>query len=203
MSDSKSTKSSKFAAAVGRATGEEMTVTKDDPAATPQLIPSQEFGGIVQSYTPADVMADMSGGEMEFAPRVLELKEGMLIVGVLEGRGGNVELEEVDRVAKTVKIKQVPTWIVRDIKSGQRASFLTAAQLEDKLPPFIGGVVKIYVGGMVESKKGRHYRDFLVGGPKLEGGASRSFARVIDVPALPAGADPASSEDLTDHGIVS
>jgi len=199
------TKSQKFAAAVTKATGQAMTVRQDD-VQTLVVLPSKEeiaakipvgFGDLMTPFDNNELMLDLAKGEMEWAPAVLPLIEGTIIGGYLEGRGGNVDMDEIDPVTKTVITKRVGTWIVRHPRTGLRASFLTAAQLEEKLPPFVGGLVKIYVGGMLESKKGRRYRDFRVGGPKLPDGAVRTFARkpapqVIDVPA----ADPDDAEDL-------
>jgi hypothetical protein len=199
------TKSGKFASAVARATGQEMTVRSDE-IQTLVVLPSKEeiqakipvgFGDLMTPFDNNELMLELAKGEMEWAPAVLPLVEGTIIGGILEGRGGAVEMDEIDPVTKRVITKHVGTWVVRHPRTGLRASFLTAAQLEEKLPPFVGGPVKIYVGGMLESKKGRRYRDFRVGGPKLPNGETRTFARkptstVIDVPA----GGPEDAEDL-------
>lgn len=196
-----STKSGKFADAVKRATGQELTVRDEGlgyelPAVeeTMKLIPPG-FGDIIRPYTAQEVAVTIAKGDMEWAPRALAFKEGMLVEGILEGRGEDIEIDEVDPVTKTVRTKLVGTWVIRQERTGMRASFLTAAQLDYKLPPFVGSKVQIFVGLMMESKKGHRYRDFLIGGAKLANGETRSFSRkpaVIDVPA-----GPESAEDLT------
>lgn len=184
MNENNGTKSQKYAAAVAKATGRELTVNHDHQGvgelAVPTEIPSG-YGAIITLPAADQIGKDLASGELEWAPRVLTLATGMLIEGILEGRGGDVEMEEVEGVGavRQVKIKLVGTWVIRDPKSGLRASFLSARQLEDKLPPFVGGYVKIYVGEMKESRKGTRYRDFLVGGPRLPGGDTRSFARAL------------------------
>lgn len=179
-----STKSTKYAAAVARATGNELVVQSPvTDLEKPEIPPG--YGAMVGFFTPEQLSARMGSGELEWAPRVIKLQEGMFIRAILEGRGGYVDMENVDRATKTVEIKQVGTWVIRDPQSGLRGSFLTAAQLEEKLPPFVGGIVEIYVGKMLESTKGHRYRDFLVGGEKLEGGRTRTFARAaLPVPVI-------------------
>lgn len=185
-------KSQKFNNAVARATGTEVA-----QAPTPSVVVPPGLESIIGTFTPDEVNLAMSSGKLEWAPRAIALEEGMRIRGVLEGRGGDVDLEQVDRIQGTVTIRQVSTWVVREPKSGVRVSFLTSTQLEDKLPPFIGGNVDIYVGGLIESSKGggRRYRDFLVGGDKLPNGQQRTWAKqlaapVVETPAaLPAGAE--------------
>jgi hypothetical protein len=188
------TKSSKFAEAVGRATGQEIDVRQAGGAVASIELPAG-MEGMVGTYRPDDVVVEMAKGTMEWAPRVLKLEEGMLIEGILEGQGGLVEMEEIDRAAGLVTIKTVQTWVIRNPRNGLRASFLSAAQLEDKLPPFVGGLVKIYVGPMLESRKGHRYRDFLVGGAKLPDGKTRSFARALPAPAIDASVTEAPSAE--------
>lgn len=195
------TKSDKFAQAVKKATGQEMTVTGADAGLGElkalEVIPLG-FGEIAKPFTPDEAAVTMASGKYEWAPRVLQLVEGLLVEGILEGRGEDVEMDQVDPVAKTVSTKIVSTWVLRAPRTGLRASFLTAAQLESKLPPFIGVMVKIFVGPMRESKKGHRYRDYLVGGDKLPDGQQRVFSR--PTLALPAGkvidASAADAEDL-------
>ena len=193
--DNGTTKSTKFAAAVQRATGNELAVNAPmNEIAAPTIPPG--FEGMVGTFTPAFLAGRLSSGELEWAPRVIKLEEGMFIKAILEGRGGFVDLEQVDRVAKTVELKQVGTWIIRDPRSGMRGSFLTAAQLEDKLPPFVGGTVEIYVGKMLESSKGHRYRDFLVGGEPLADGKTRTWAKALPAPVIDLVETAAASEDL-------
>jgi hypothetical protein len=196
------TKSTKFAAAVANATGRTMEVAEETQALI--VLPPKEqiaklipvgFGEIMQPFTADELALDMAKGELEWAPRILPMIEGAVIAGILEGRGPDVELDEIDKVTRTVSTKKIGSWIVRHPRTGLRASFLTAAQLETKLPPFVGGLVKIYVGQMLESKKGHRYRDYLVGGEKRADGP-RDFTKrkaVIDV-----GAQPEDAIDLTD-----
>jgi hypothetical protein len=178
---SNDTKSSKYANAVNRATGQELETRNATQPAAALVVPAG-LQGMVSAFTPDQVLVDMSKGDMEWAPFAIQMQEGMLLIGILEGRGGNVEIEEVDRVAGIVNIKQIATWVIRDPKTGVRGSFLTAAQLEDKLPPFVGGLIKIYVGAMLESRKGHRYRDFRVAGERLGNGQTRTFARQLPAP---------------------
>jgi len=184
--ENKMTRTTKYQAAVNKARGEAGDAGHEAQGNGALVVPviPEGYGGMIGTYTPEALAERMQSGQLEWAPRVLKLEEGMFIRAYLEGRGGDVEMENVDRVRGTVEVKLVSTWIIRDMSSGLRASFLTAAQLEDKLPPYIGGMVEIYVGGMIESKRGHRYRDFMVGGDKLAGGATRTFARALPAPTI-------------------
>lgn len=198
------TKSSRYADAVNKATGQELTVTGKDAGfdvAVLEAVPPG-FGSIAKPFTPDEAAIAMAKADLEWAPRVIQLVEGMMLEGILEGRGEDVELDEVDPILKKVTTKIVSSWVIRDPKSGLRASFLTAAQLETKLPPFVGDFVKIFVGGMKESKKGHRYRDYLVGGARRTDGQPRVFTRpllVESTSAAYANANPvATAADLTE-----
>lgn len=184
------TKSQKYADAVARATGQELAVQGQAAIAVPAVIPDG-FGAMVSLYSEASLGAEVASGKLEFAPRIIKLEEGLLLEGILEGKGGDVEFEEVDPHTKQVRSSTVSTWVLRSRDGNLRASFLSLAQLEDKLPPFVGGYVKIYVGPMRETRKGTRYRDILVGGEKREDGQLRSFAKLAPI-AIEVAEAPAS-----------
>jgi hypothetical protein len=176
------TKSKKLADAVNRVAekngGSQAMIVKDDRGELEVFEVPQGYEGMIGKSSPDEVAKDVSSGKYEFAPIIVKLVQGMYLTGVLEGSGGVVELERIDRDPHTKEIKvivtEVNTWVIRDPKTGLRLSFLSAKQLETKLPPFVGGLVKIYVGPMLESSKGTRYRDFRVGGEKLD--KPRTFA---------------------------
>ena len=157
----------------------------------------------------ADIAQLMNDDSMEFAPQVRSLEEGDLIVGVLEGRGPSVDFTQMDGFTKQEVTRTVDTWIIRSPAGNLRMSILSSVQLDKKLPPFIGGMVKIFRGKDVKTGKGFRVTDYLVAGPKLPDGKLRSFtvapsidaeSRTIDgpqaAPQLPAGsAQVAGGED--------
>lgn len=179
----------KYEAAIARARGQQSQELVPAASELPrELAIPLGAQDLIRGYTAADLAVDMAKNDFEWAPQVLKLEEGMLIDGILEGSGGAVELESIDRATMSVSTKEVGTWIVRHPVTGYRISFLSTVQLDNKLPPYVGGRVKIYVGPMLDSSKGHRYRDFRVGGERRD--EPRSFARinpitspaVIDVP---------------------
>jgi len=193
------TKSQEYAKAVAKATGREMEVVTANDEKSLALAMPVGLGDLVQAWDPGSLALDMAKNDFEWSPRVIKLEEGMLLDGILEGRGGTVEIEQSNRVERTVEIKHVGSWVLRHPTTGMRLSFLTASQLEDKLPPFIGSRIRIYVGPMLEARNGHRYRDYAVGGERLKDGKTRSFARgtaapVIDVPQIPDAEDLISSD---------
>lgn len=180
--------SKKWDAAVGRATGQ-----TDAPASNAPAVPTTMIGKI----TDEEMAALLNDQSLEFAPQVYKLEEGDKIEGILEGNGPDAELEQIDRATKEVKINVVKTWIIAAPNGGQRVSILSSVQLDRKLPPFVGGMVKIVRGKQIETNNGQRVNDFLVCGPKREDGQRRSWATkpVLDVPstvnALPPGAEGA------------
>lgn len=178
--------SAKWDKAVGRATGQGDAPASNAPSTA---LPTS----MISKFTEEDVAADMADPNMEFAPQVYKLEEGDQIVGILEGNGPDAELEQIDRATKEVKINVVKTWIIAHPSGGQRVSILSSVQLDRKLPPFVGSLVKIRRGKQIETNNGQRVNDYQVVGPKKEDGQRRSWAMkpVLDVPssagALPAG----------------
>jgi hypothetical protein len=178
---------SKWDKATARVTGEGAQPESNAPG-----VPASVMISKADDATIAEMLKDPS---MEFAPQVHKLSEGDMITGILEGNGPDAELENLDRVTKEVRTSIVKTWIIASADGGQRVSILSTAQLERKLPPFVGGLVKIVRGKDINTNNGQRVTDYLVGGPKREDGTRRSWAMkpVLDVPAtekqnaLPAG----------------
>ena len=188
-------KSQKYNNAVNKATG------GNAESDAPQIVTSA--AGMVRKATDDDIKAIVSDTTMEFAPQLLKLEEGDMLEGILEGNGPDAELERVDRATKQVTVNIVKTWIVRDTRGGQRASILGSAQLDRKLPPFVGGMVKIVRGKDIETSNGNRVTDYLVAGPRIEG-QTRTWAvatkPVLDVGDAPAqGALPAASGNAVTH----
>lgn len=186
--------SKKWDAAVNRATG-----AGDAPASD---APSMPVSPMISKVSQDDINKLTSDPSLEFAPQVHKLEEGDMVEGVLEGNGPDAELEQVDRATREVKTNIVKTWIIAHPSGGQRISILSSAQLDRKLPPFIGSIVKIVRGKDIETRNGQRVTDYLVAGPKREDGQRRSWAMkpVLDVPstagALPAGGHAGVVEDV-------
>ena len=187
-------KSKKWNQAVANATGGGQAVESNAPQ-----IPTSS--ALVQKFTQAEVEAIMSAGDLEFAPQLKSLEEGEMVAGYLEGNGPEAEFADKD----TGEVKTVKTWIISAPDGGQRISILSSAQLDRKLPPFVGGPVKIVRGKDLKTGNGHRVTDYLVAGPKLPNGQRRSWARppmldVVETKALPNGANaaahPEHSEDL-------
>ena len=200
--------SSKYSAAVDRATGKAAEMTPETGITVPQhedvktmlLKPSQEQ---------IDVM--MADPGLEFAPQVHSLEEGELITGILEGNGPSTTFSQKDNATGIEITREVDTWIIRHPMSGLRLSILSSVQLDTKLPPFVNGAVSIYRGKEVKTSKGFRVTNYTVAGPKRPDGSLRSWvkpkiidaaSRVIDgqidqaqIPAGPAAGASAGGED--------
>lgn len=195
---SSSSKSDKFNKAVDRARGVEGEHMGDAPS-----IPMS--GALVVKASEAEIRAIMSDPDLEFAPQVKSLEEGEMVVGFLEGNGPDAEFTDTDKATGEVKHKIVKTWIIAAPDGGQRISILSSAQLDRKLPPFVGGVVKIVRGKDVKTGGGFRVTDYLVAGPKKSDGSRRNFARpaVIEAAAseshrqLATASEAVNAEDLT------
>jgi hypothetical protein len=179
---------SKLDKAIDRARGN--NGSNDESNAPDAIAPG--LSAMLSDATDATIAEITGDADMEFAPQLVTLEEGKMIQGILEGNGPEAEFEHVDPVTKVVTTTMAMTWIVRDPKGGQRASILSTAQLDRKLPPFVGGMVKIVRGKDVKTAKGYRVTDYLVAGPKLKTGP-RSWATkpVLDIvpeqAQLPAG----------------
>jgi hypothetical protein len=167
------TKSSKYAEAVNRGThGEtQMAVTgAQDPVVLGRA--AAMVRKLDKKEQIAEFAADIESGKFESAPEIYTLVEGDKIEGILEGNGPDAEFEDED----TGKISIVKTWIVASPGGEMRLSILGGAQLDRKLPGFIGSFVKIAHHGQ-QNIKGTKFRMnvFLVTGEKLPGGKKREW----------------------------
>ena len=186
------TTSNKYDAAVKKATG---TATEHAPGAVLEA-PAMTKGAqaMVIKVSDLDIGALINDPGLEFAPQALTLEEGQMIDGVLEGHGPVAEVTD----PTTKEMREVDTWVIRSHDGNARVSILTSAQLEKKLPPFIGGPIKIIRGKDLKTGSGRRVTDYLVCGPKLASGKQRSFADPNPtMRALAAGAIDATAVDAT------
>lgn len=188
--------SEKYNKAVDRANG-----TKSEEGSTTAVtIPNVSGAALItKGVSKADMDAILTSGEYEFAPQNMSLEEGDMIEGILEGNGPEAEFEHKDMATGIVTTKVVQTWIIASQDGGQRAGILSTAQLDRKLPPFVGGNVKIIRGKDLKMANGHRVTDYLVAGPKLTGGKRRSWAmkpviETHEAPQLPAGAEAPAAE---------
>ncbi len=186
---------SKFQNAVDAARGR--ADAKSGEAETAIEIPSKAKAMILKP-SQEDIAALMADETLEWAPQVHSLEEGEMIEGILEGRGPSTTFSQKDPVTGQEVTRVVDTWIIASPAGNLRMSILSSVQLDRKLPPFIGGMVKIYRGKEVKTGKGFRVTDYLVSGPRRPDGKPRSWvtgtivdasANTIDGqdhPALPA-----------------
>ena len=177
-------KSDKYNKAVTRATG------GDVESAAPAIPTNTTL--VRKVVTKADVDAVMADPSLEFAPQVYSMEQGDLIEGVLEGNGPEAEFERKNEHTGEVTTNAVQTWIIRSHDGRQRISILSSAQLDKKLPPFVGGPVKIVRGKDLNIDGGRRVTDYLVAGPKLPDGKIRSWASAPKLPMIDAASAPAA-----------
>ena len=177
-------KNKSYESAVKRATG------AGDEAGQEMTLMPQGVRAMIQKPSQDDINAMMADETLEFAPQVHQMEEGDMIVGILEGRGKGAEFTQRNPMTQQDETRHVDTWIVRNPSSGQRISILSSAQLDEKLPPFEGGEVRIYHGGQLKTRAGFKVNNYTVSGPKKADGSLRVFARkeprVLDVPAAAA-----------------
>ena len=130
---------------------------------------------VLTKVTREQLEADLNSGDFEAAPQLLKLNppspDGTMdmITALLEGES-QTEITDPD----TGEIETVRTWIL--LRGSQRYSILSTVQLDKKLPPFVGEVVRIVRGD--DKRIGtKIYTDYLVYGPKRADGTPRfSFA---------------------------
>jgi len=175
--------SDKFNKAVDRATGNGKAESGGDMEKTPNV----SGPAMIVEMTAAEIAALASREDLDFAPQVRKLELFEKVEGMLEGNGPDAELERIDPASKEVTTNLVKTWIIS--AGGQRISILSSAQLDRKLPPFVGGHVVIVRGKDIDTKSGGRVTDYLVAGPKLADGKMRTWAtkpaNVIDVKEAP------------------
>jgi len=179
-------KNSNYEKAVARATG------KGEVSTAPAIPVSHDLVKKADDATIAAMLADPS---LEFAVQNHNMEQGEMLEGILEGNGPDAEFERHDPHTNTVTTNVVQTWIVSSFDGTKRVSILSSVQLDKKLPPFVGGPVKIVRGKDINIGDAKRMTDYLVAGPKLKNGQRRSWAtqrpQVIDAsasaPALPPG----------------
>ena len=165
---------SKYDKAVNKARAKENGAVVDEVALAPttgnQALALPEMPGGAQSmvapFNEVTFIDEMRANGWDCAPQIVELKAGFVYHGILEGNGPDAELTD----AMTREMKVIQTWILRDKDSGVRISFLSSAQLDRKLPGFVGGEVKIARGSDRNIGGGKRLTEYFVGGPKSESG---------------------------------
>ena len=133
----------------------------------------------------AEQIAEMMNDEtLEFAPQVHSMEEGELIEGILEGKGPSTTFTQKDPATSQEVTRVVDTWLIASPNGSLRISILSSVQLDKKLPPFVGGYVKIFRGKEVKTTKGFRVTDYLVSGPRRADGRPRSWVagQVMDLP---------------------
>jgi hypothetical protein len=144
----------------------------DDAA---MVVLPKEAQSMLLRPTQADINEMMADEEMEFAPQIMKLDEGDMIVGILEGNGPPAEISSTDTAGRPI-VNHVNTWIIAHPSGSMRLSILSSVQLEKKLKPFIGGLVKIRrLKDVKTGTGGRRVTEYVVCGPKLPGGQRRSW----------------------------
>lgn len=104
---------------------------------------------------------DLRRGDFEIAPQLYSLRAGEVIEGDLE-EGPLAEF--VDE--RTTEKRLTRTWIIT-MRNRARVSILSSAQLDRKVPSFVGGFVKICRGEDVRA--GRNIMtEYLVGGVRAK-----------------------------------
>lgn len=183
----------KYSKAVDRA-------TKTDAPTAKEQTPNVTGPAMIATLTKDDLAAFASRDDLEFAPQIMSLEPYQKVEGILEGNGPDAEFEHLDKATGVVTTSVVKTWIISAQNGGQRISILSSAQLDRKLPPFVGGTVTIIRGLDINTGNGQRVTEYLVAGPRLKDGQRRQWATrpVLDVgtapaPQLPAGnSTPAS-----------
>lgn len=156
------------------ASTETALATRDEHAGVPAL---PGISGMVSTDGHTHVIERLKSGEWEAAPQILIIKPGQTVIAHLEGKGPQAEVED----PRTRELKLVDTWILRSLDgTGVRASILTTAQLDKKLPPFQGGAVSITRGETFDTGSGRRVTEYLVAGPTRADGTKRTWATPVE-----------------------
>lgn len=194
-SDSKSV-TTNYDKAVNRATGDDQA---DGQPTQTSLSNDQKLLFTTPSEFEIDQM--LNDPSLEFAPQVAKLEEGQMVLGFLEGNGPPAELTRIDRHTKEETTSIVATWIIAAPNGGARISILSSVQLDKKLPPFVGGMVKIHRGKDVNTSNGNRVTQYTVAGPKKPNGERRSWvvpvvidAKSLDVKVAPQLAAPTEAQ---------
>lgn len=177
MTTETETKSNKFATSVTKATG--------GGGNTPAVI-LENAAQMITPFNPDELRELARSGKHEFAPQMMSLEEGQKIIGILEGYGPGNDFADED----TGIVRHVDSWIIASPDGAMRVSILSSAQLDRKLPPFIGELVGIAREKDLKISGGHRCANYHVWGPKMEGGKRRVWASLptqAATPALPAG----------------
>lgn len=157
----------KFDKAVTRATG--------GPEVNAPTIPVKNIGDFITKNTDQKIVeAIVNDPGLETAPQLYTMEQGDLIEGWLEGHGPDAEFERTNH--GVVETNTVKTWIIASPDRRKRISILSGAQLDRKLPPFVGGPIKIVRGKDLPTNSGQRVTDYLVAGPKMPDGTMRNWA---------------------------
>lgn len=172
----------KYDAAVDAARGRETGLAKQEEAGAAVLAPRGTHEMVLRP-SEDDIKQLMNDENLEFAPQVHSIEEGEMVIGLLEGKGPSTTFTQEDPFTKQIVTRVVDTWIIAAPNGGLRISILSSIQLDKKLPPFVGSPIKIFRRKNVKTSKNFKVADYLVAGPKLTDGTSRSWvqSRVIDV----------------------
>lgn len=162
--------SNKFDKAVTRAT--------DGGGKGAMSVPVKHEHDFITKEMSADAIAAvMDDPALEFAPQIYKLEVGEMVTGVLEGNGPSTEFERINKATGVVEeIATVQTWIIASQDGRKRISILSSVQLDRKLPPFVGGLVKIIRGKDINIDGGRRVTEYMVAGTRVEG-KIRNWAR--------------------------
>lgn len=186
---------SKYDKAVDRATNGGETA----PTTTTGNLPVPNAALFIQKVDEKAIAAVLADPTLEFAPQVHTMEANEMVVGVLEGNGPEAEFEHADKATGVIELSKVKTWIIASEDGSKRISILSSVQLDRKLPPFMGHLVKIIRGEDENIGNGRRMSNYMVAGTKLSGGQRRSWAvqpaieaSSHEVKSLPAG-DPATA----------
>ena len=159
---------SKYAKAVNEARAKEAEeAAGHEPEAAMAVLP-KEAQAMVLKPSQQDINEMMADEEMEFAPQVKKIEEGEMIVGILEGIRPPVRDATPTHPQGRPVTNHVNTWIICHPNGSIWMSILSSVQLDKKLKPFIGSLVKIHRGKEVKTgTAGRRVTEYTVCGPKL------------------------------------
>lgn len=204
-------KPSNFQQSVDRARAKDAGTPAETESSAPLVPMPKGVTAMLMKPTTDDINAIMNDGNLEFAPQVHSLEEGELIIGILEGRGPSTTFTQEDPYTKQPVTREVSTWIIAAPNGGLRLSILSSVQLERKLPPCIGALVKIYRGKEKKTQKGFRVTDYMVGVERRPDGKSRSWieqkvidaeSRVVDAPTPSAMLAQGASGAPADEDVV-
>lgn len=135
------------------------------------LAPIGDVKVMFSSFTAEEIAQQAATGQFEFAPQNAALEIGQKVSGILEGVGPGNDFVDED----TGVVRHVDSWLIASPDGNMRISILSSAQLDKKLPPFIGGMVTIARQTDIKLAGGHRCADYLVYGPKLPKGQRRTF----------------------------